>query len=1525
MRRVVKILAWLLGLFFLLILAGLVAIQSPRVQTFITNQVVERLRDRIDADLDIGLVTLRPFDAIVLHDIVLKDPAPVVSGMDTLGRIDNLTVKFNLMGLFRDSGVHVRRLKLDGGVFNLSIEPDEESPIGSTMNLYRVFRIHPKESEESSGWGNLVSAKYVEVSNFTFRYASVENALNMLANGLFYAEGSIDWNDFTVHVEDLVAGNLAVKDNLITGEVQRLIARETSSGFRIGMASAQRVQVGEKNVTIDGLHLQSDHTDAHLSRFIMDGAIADYADFIHKIRLDAYIADGSVISMPTIRYFADGLGGISFEGRLRGHVSGTVDRLQLDALRIEDDHHDVQLRGHGSITGLPDIEDTRFRMQLEELRFSMAGLGGFIRSWAPETNLDLKKLARGEHFNFIGQLDGTLDNMNVKGHFRSRIGRVRADATLKNIINTHAPIVIGGAIETEDLHLGRLLNTSSLGPLTMKSGLEATLDNKIHVRLDSLHISRLQALEYDYSDISAVGVYNEDSFDGRIIAADPNLNFLFQGTFNLSRNTQNAVYRFFASLGYADLYALHLDNRPHSKVSFQASSNILRTETRDLLGDLRLSNIWLESETGRDELGDVVVKAHANDNVSRIRLESGFLDGTYVGDAAPARFLNDLTYLVVHRDVPALLEKAPEPWEGASYKLEMNVKGSQLLWNFLVPGLYLEKNTRLALNVDKEGLVTAQVKSGRIAYNDKFVKDLQLDFDNGNAVQTASLTGKQISLSGAQILNNRISLFADNNQVGFGYTFDNEDQESTHAELYLSGDLDRDEDGLTVSARALPSNIYYKGNGWGISSGEIRYRSKDFSVERLMARHDDEILLVDGVLSPDRTDTLRVTMEKFDIGLLNTLSGLLPTLAGHATGKALLLSPTAPSIGLVANIQCDSTYIAGQRMGQLSIGSNWDETDKRFNLEVTNLLAGKNNIHASGFLRPSDGAIRVAAHMDRFNMGYAAPFLKDVFAQFGGFLSGDVGLDGTLEQPHVNSSGLRLDDGLLQVDFTRVSYHVSGPLSLDDKGLHFRQLQITDALGGTGTVQGSLLMSGFRNLALDTHLQLKDMKVVEIPRGMNPLLYGSATASGTASITGPLNRILLDVNATTTRSGDMHISLGGSAEDRSREMLRFRLAPEESDRDPYEVMMAAHTQEQAQSDLQLKLRIRATEQMQLTVDVDAESSLNARGSGIIDIDSRLSQGTFSLNGDYAISQGTFLFSAMNLVTRKFTIQDGSTIRFNGDVMNTDLNVHGLYTTKASLSNLLADGSAGNRRTVNCGITITGRLSNPEVNFSIDIPDLNPATQAQVDAALNTVDKVQKQFIYLLIASNFLPSEESGITTAGGSNVLFSNVSSIMSGQINNIFQKLNIPLDMGLNYQTTQAGSNIFDVALSTQLFNNRVIVNGTVGNKKQIDGTSTNEVVGDIDIEVKLNRSGSIRVKAFSHSADQYTSYLDNSQRHGVGFSYQRDFNSFWSFLRTIFMGQKKREVLMSQDMLEVGQHHVYSVREDGKIQQQEEEDDKK
>ena len=108
--------------------------------------------------------------------------------------------------------------------------------------------------------------------------------------------------------------------------------------------------------------------------------------------------------------------------------------------------------------------------------------------------------------------------------------------------------------------------------------------------------------------------------------------------------------------------------------------------------------------------------------------------------------------------------------------------------------------------------------------------------------------------------------------------------------------------------------------------------------------------------------------------------------------------------------------------------------------------------------------------------------------------------------------------------------------------------------------------------------------------------------------------------------------------------------------------------------------------------------------------------------------------------------------------------------------------------------------------------------------------------------------------------------------------------------QPNTKGNDIFDVAVSTQLFNNRVIVNGNIGNKQYSTGNTENEVVVDIDIEIKLDRSGAFRLNLFSHSADQYTNYLDNSQRNGVGITYQTEFNTFRQFFKNMFTNRKKR-----------------------------------
>ena len=158
-----------------------------------------------------------------------------------------------------------------------------------------------------------------------------------------------------------------------------------------------------------------------------------------------------------------------------------------------------------------------------------------------------------------------------------------------------------------------------------------------------------------------------------------------------------------------------------------------------------------------------------------------------------------------------------------------------------------------------------------------------------------------------------------------------------------------------------------------------------------------------------------------------------------------------------------------------------------------------------------------------------------------------------------------------------------------------------------------------------------------------------------------------------------------------------------------------------------------------------------------------------------------------------------------------------------------------------------------------------------------------------MTGNFLPDDQSGVVNSSN-NILLSNVADIMANQLNNILERLEIPLDLGLNYKSDKSGTNIFDVAVSTQLFNNRIIVNGTLGNR-HYGATSTSDVVGDLDIEIKLDKSGKVRLTLFSHSADAYTNYLDNLQRNGVGIAYQKEFDSLAEFIGTLFGGSDKKK----------------------------------
>ena len=340
----------------------------------------------------------------------------------------------------------------------------------------------------------------------------------------------------------------------------------------------------------------------------------------------------------------------------------------------------------------------------------------------------------------------------------------------------------------------------------------------------------------------------------------------------------------------------------------------------------------------------------------------------------------------------------------------------------------------------------------------------------------------------------------------------------------------------------------------------------------------------------------------------------------------------------------------------------------------------------------------------------------------------------------------------------------------------------------------------------------------------------------------------------------------------------------------YDSLLLAHnaikTKDKSQGNFGVNLRLHATDEAEINLDIDKTSgnTLKAKGSGDINISVEGQQ--FDIRGSYGIDEGSFNYKLLGLTNKLFSINKGGSVNFTGDVMSTDLDITAEYDTKASISPLLTDSvSTSARKNVKCKLDVSGKLSNPQLGFDVDILDVEPSIMAQIEPALMTEEKRMKQFVAVLLTGNFLPDDQSGIYNAT-TGVNYLNIGELMANQINDILEELNIPVDLGLNYQNNDSGRDVVDVAISTQLFNNRVTINGNIGNR-QYNTAGKSDVMGNIDIAIKLGKRGRTTFTLFSHSPDDFSSYLDQTQRNGAGIAFSKEFDN----LRELFSSNPDRQ----------------------------------
>ncbi|MBR5074461.1 MAG: translocation/assembly module TamB domain-containing protein [Bacteroidales bacterium] len=1488
MIRILKYLGWVLLVILCLVMLAYLTLQIPYVQTKLAQSVVKSLTKDIDADVNIGEVNIRFFNKVVVKDFSIVSK-------DTLLSAGELEAGISLRGLL-DKNRTVKSLKVTDGVFNLIYETD------STLNIDRIFPASDKNEDKGKSSLDL-TLNTLAVNNFRFNLINPFIHQNIV-------NGQMDFNNLRVSDINLEASDIRYCPDYVSAKIDNLVAKE-SCGFVLNRFNGDFILNDEgatlKNpdVIADGSNFKGDY----LSFGFNDAK--DFKDFIRKVRISSRLK-GSTLAMKTIGRFAPDFMDSDLELLIDGDVQGTVSNLYSKNISA------VSKGGQTSVTmsdvrlkGLTDTFHTRIEGRVNNLTTTGKDLSHVIAGLSGGTRVDfLEQMPPMQVWKYTGNISGTIGHIISDGVLSSGGTSIAVNAAVNAARDKTAPLV-STRVNATDLNLYSLTGSKMLGLFSGRGSvrvLSGTATEGMAVIIDSLSVRKLGINGYNLTGIYGKGKYQDDIFDGKVICHDPALDLMFQGSIGTSSAPGN-VYNFYANIPYADLYALNLDKRDSTAIlSTFISADLQRFVDNDIFGYLKMDDIVYTNSHGKWRIGDLDATSLFEDGKYVINLVSDFAKARYEGTTMIDGFIDQITNQVLRRHfsnlVPQSEQKDIQKFYGENYSLTLQTLNTQGICAFINPGLYIQQGTSLRVRVTEDDHYRVLLNSGRLAHGSNYLKNVRLTILDRDSSIAASIFSRDIAVAGFTVDSTRLIANAADNRVGFSLRFRNDSTGLNNTNLNASVAFLKD---TTVEAggafrkilspiyiNVSPSDITLKGQKWNIRESDMIYSDSLITLNGMKIYNGSQMLSAGGTLSEHYQDSLGIRMEKFDIAIVDQFLDRKMNLEGLLSGRAVLsLNQRGKFFG---SFRGDSMYVNNSPVGTLYLDGNWNSEQKHYDLSINTVQDGKKKLDITGYYRPEGSYVNMVSRLDDLSLTYFEPLLSDVVSHTSGTLSGNVNLEGPLSGISITSTGCRFNRFGFTVDYLNVPYILDGTFDVNDKGVTIHNNLLEDFNGGTGRVNGGVKWNKFNDIGIDVRISMNNMQGLNTTEKDNEDFYGTVFATGNVGIKGDLQKLVLDITARTERKTFFHIPMSGASSAGNSNILTFRQEEIPVEIDPYDTLyFSKPTDTSNPMEIAVNLNVTATPDANLWLEIDKSTGdiMKATGNGRIGITVNPAKDIFRMSGNYTVQQGSYHFVLMGLASRDFTVQPGSNVAFNGKIGNTALDITALYSTKAAINRLISDTTSVNTsRLVNASLKVSGILDNPQIKFGIDIPDLDPNTKVKVESALNSEDKLQKQFASLLAFGNFTPETESGISSSG--NAIYSNATSVLVGQLNNLFMQLDIPLDLGFNYQQgDRSASDAFEVAVSTQLFNNRVIINGSMGNDPYSSSTGR-DVKGNIDVEVKMDRQGKIRMTFFSHATDSYSNYLDMSQRTGIGIAYQHEFNRFRDLFRKKSAAQKEYERLL-------------------------------
>jgi hypothetical protein len=1438
-------------LFLAVPVLSLLFLQNRQVQTKVSKMVAERLSEELRATISISSVNYSFFKRIQVRDVYIED----LHG-DTLLYAE--LAKLRIKSLRPDhKGIEIRKAAVENAWVNLVI--DSSNVINIKYFTDKLKKPHvPPERKGQIHFGEIT------MTNGRFSLSRM-NAPP--------ARSDIDFNDFDLRNLEITLEDLKTYRDTVSMNILSLSAVE-KSGFNFEQL-ATFFSIGKKHMHFTDLEVETQGSELHVPKLTFDFEHwSRFKYFSREVDL-GFESRESLLKLDDLSSFVSGTNTLIDQVTVDGSVQGKLSALRGDDLFVTFDQNST-LAFDFFMIGLPDFRSTFLDFNFRELNSSVTALHDLLVKGRDRGETLLTPWINLGDLDFKGQFTGYPDNFVAAGYMLTDMGELLMDLSFQP---DSLGIQFEGHLSTGDFMLGEFLDQQEkLSQLDMDVMVDGNLyQGKIRADLKG-SIDTLVFSEYAYSNITLDGSLTNKTFDGGFSISDPNIRMNFEGKMDFSEEVP--VYNFTADVARARPHFLNLGiEDPNSFASFLVEIDVTGRTLDQLNGEIRLVNSLFERKGEQVQLYDMNLLALNTSDTSSIVIESELFDarvgGQYRLSELPASFrslADQYINLVPGRDLPR------DSLNHFTYLVDL--KRVNPILDFFYPKLQIGEGSQIQGTYDPvAGICSTEASFSNLAVGPGLWSrvDLNSEIDQGEfhfTFRSDSLVyGKNYALE-----NQQFQLQTSRDTAYLEVRWDNQSEPGYRGLISLKGTFepeDLEDRGFLV--QVLPSSVVINNEYWEVHRASVNFNKQYTQVDSISVRSQEKYLVADGTLSSAGDQDFNLDFSNLNLRELSSLAGIPADLEGNISGM-LTYRKMDGSPYVFSDISVDTLRFNRQVMGSTTLNAAWDDAQRNINMVLQSNLNGNRSMEVDGDFTPEGRLLDFDIQLRELELQTLEPYVGKLVSELSGTGNVNLTLDGTLQEPKLNGS-VDINQGAATITYLNTTYQFDDPFRIYNNNIYLEDFMATDAFGNAAEINGTVSNTFLRDFYTSIHIGARNLMCMNTSSLDNDVFYGSIFATGDVGISGEPGSIRLAINATTERNTAIYLPLYNAREVQQSDFITFIRQDDED----IEEMPAV----KKMGGLEMELDVEVTEDavVQMIFDPKVGDIIETSGRGNLRMILDQNQ-DFRMFGDVELLEGDYLFTLQNVINKRFEIEPGGRISFSGAPANASIDLAAIYGTRAAPYNLYpgdpSDDKAESlkkRIPVECHLNLLGELQSPTIVTGIQMPTANPETRDFLESATSTEEELMKQFLSLLVINNFYSVSGFGIQDMGTMNSSIAGVtaSELLSNQLSNWLSQISDDFDIGFNYRPgDQVTSQEVEVALSTQLLNDRVIISGNVdvgGQETNPSSGSANNpyIMGDFEVEYKITNN--ISVIAFNRARDELI-FETAPYKQGVGVSYSEDFN---------------------------------------------------